>query len=290
MSTEELKSKSFVISTDFFCKRQIGIWAIMGVRSVQPKRVPPKKTFTKDEFVAKARAIHGDKYDYSKVEYTNCMTKVCIICPIHGETYETPSNHLRSCGCQRCFHEKHKKLVCGVGINDLSYCPKHIYQKWISMLKRCYDSKFQTKHPSYANCKVCKEWLTLSNFAEWMSQHYIEGYELDKDIIVKGNKVYSPQTCCFVPNLINVTLTKKEKGKYGLGIGAYRHRKYLCSFYRQGKRIHLGCFNTKTESKLAYKSAKEKYVKELAKEYFKEGKIDKRVYDALMAYEVEITD
>lgn len=249
-----------------------------------------KRTFTKEEFISKAIEVHGDKYDYSKVEYINGHTKVCIICPIHGETYETPSNHLRSCGCQRCFHEKHKKLVCGVGVNDLSYCPKHIYQKWLSMLKRCYDKNFHAKYPSYANCKVCTEWLTLSNFVNWFNQNYKDGYELDKDILVKGNKEYSPDKCCFVPNLINTTLTTRKVGKYGLGISTYRNNKYLCSFSKNGRKIHLGCFNTEKEAKLAYKSAKEQYVKELAEKYFQEGKITKKVYDALMKYEVEITD
>ena len=249
-----------------------------------------KRTFTKEEFIAKAREIHKDKYDYSKVEYINCMTKVCIICPIHGETYQTPSNHLRSCGCQMCYHEKHKKLVCGVGVNDLSYCPKHIYQKWISMLKRCYDKKFHARHPSYINCTVCKEWLTLSNFMNWFNQNYIEGYELDKDILVKGNKVYSPQTCCFVPDVINTALIRREKGKYGVGIGVYRHNKYVCSFSRGGNKVHLGCFKTKEEAHIAYKSAKEKYIKELAVSYFNKGEITEMVYQALMKYEVDIVD
>ena len=57
---------------------------------------------TTEEFIAKAKHIHGEKYDYSKVEYKNCHTKVCIICPKHGEFWQTPTSHLRGCGCYIC--------------------------------------------------------------------------------------------------------------------------------------------------------------------------------------------
>lgn len=57
-------------------------------------------------FINKSREIHGDKYDYSKTEYVNMRTKVCIICPKHGEFWQTPINHLSSNGCNKCGREK----------------------------------------------------------------------------------------------------------------------------------------------------------------------------------------
>ena len=60
------------------------------------------KRLTKEEFILKARQIHGWKYDYSKVEYLNNRTPVCIICPEHGEFWQTPSLHLRTNGCKKC--------------------------------------------------------------------------------------------------------------------------------------------------------------------------------------------
>jgi hypothetical protein len=248
------------------------------------------KKLTTAEFVAKAKLVHGDKYDYSKVEYVNSSTKVCIICPIHGETYELPFNHLKSCGCLKCYHDTHKTLVCGVGVNDISYCEKHIYQKWISMLKRCYSDKYHALHPSYSQCCVCDEWLVLSNFRKWFIDNYIDGYELDKDILCKGNKVYSPNTCCFVPKEINTSILMPKKGKYKRGVSTFRHNKYLCSISINKKKVHLGCFCTEDEAFNAYKLAKEQYVKELAGKYFQEGKITECVYQSLMKYEVEITD
>lgn len=64
---------------------------------------------TLEQFIKDARAIHGDKYDYSKVEYTNCDTKVCIICPVHGEFWQTPNKHLSGRGCKKCANEKSSK-------------------------------------------------------------------------------------------------------------------------------------------------------------------------------------
>ena len=74
-----------------------------------PKCKSKKQTCTTDEFIAKAKKIHGDKYDYSKVEYVNRKTKVCIICPKHGEFWQTPNHHLSGCGCPKCGVENHRK-------------------------------------------------------------------------------------------------------------------------------------------------------------------------------------
>ena len=248
------------------------------------------KRKTTEQFVAEAKAIHGDKYDYSKVEYINTNSNVCIICPEHGIFWQTPNNHLCGSGCPSCYNSAKRKPVCGVGNNDMVDCPQQIYQKWISMLKRCYSKRYLQKHQTYTNCVVCKEWLTLSNFAQWFYANYTEGYQLDKDILIKGNKVYSPETCCFVPQRINTLLVAPPKGKYSRGVSTFRNGKYVCSISLSKSKKHLGCFDTQEDAFCAYKDAKEKYIKELAEKYFQEGKITQRVYDALMKYEVEITD
>lgn len=73
-----------------------------------------------------------------------------------------------------------------------------IYKTWKSMLQRCYDKKCQARQPTYLGCSVVYEWHNFQNFAEWMSKQDYEGKQLDKDIKVKGNKVYGPDTCMFV--------------------------------------------------------------------------------------------
>jgi predicted nucleic acid-binding Zn-ribbon protein len=60
-----------------------------------------------EEFIQKAKEVHGDKYDYSKVEYVNSHAKVCIICPEHGEFWQSPNNHLNGKGCPKCINPNH---------------------------------------------------------------------------------------------------------------------------------------------------------------------------------------
>ena len=73
-------------------------------RSGCPKCVPSWSDT--DEFIKKAQKIHGDKYDYSKVNYKDNQTGVCIICPEHGEFMQTPQSHLSGSGCQQCARQK----------------------------------------------------------------------------------------------------------------------------------------------------------------------------------------
>ena len=141
---------------------------------------------------------------------------------------------------------------------------------------------------------MAKEWHTFSNFYEWFkdpSNGYKKGYCLDKDILFKGNRIYSPETCSFVPSEINCMFqdTSSTRGKYPIGVrkskGRYAAR---CCFY--DKHTHLGYYKTPEEAFNAYKTAKESYIKEVAATFYNDGKITKRVYDAMVQYIVEITD
>lgn len=168
------------------------------------------------------------------------------------------------------------------------------YMSWYNILTRCYDPVTQSKEPTYKGCSICNEWKLLSNFKEWFdnpANGYQKGYALDKDILVKGNKIYSPDTCCFVPQPINSVLTNRQRfrGDYPVGVILFKGR-YRASLMYEGKRHHLGLYPTPEAAYLAYKKAKEQYVMELAEKYYKEGKITERVYHALLAYRVEITD
>lgn len=247
---------------------------------------------TTEQFIAEAKAIHGDKYDYSKVEYINNSTKVCIICPIHGEFWQVPKSHLRGIGCNKCYQcSKHKY---GVAIYDIpDSCLTECYSTWRSMLERTIGTSYKKRYNTYIQCTVCDEWLTFSNFKRWFDNPdngYRTGYHLDKDLITKGNKLYSPQTCCFLPPEINIALAKRTKGKSnvtGVGING---NKFEATVSKNGKKVYIGLYKTSEEAFNAYKHAKESYFKELAEKYFQEGKITQRVYDALMKYEVKITD
>lgn len=239
---------------------------------------------TTEQFIAEAKAVHGDKYDYSKTQYLTNREKVLVTCPIHGDFLQYPKDHLNGRGCKKCYQcSKHKF---GVAICDIPNCTTHAYYNtWRAMLGRTIGNN--------AAHNICEEWLTLSNFKEWFENPkngYQEGYHLDKDIIVRGNKKYSPSTCCFVPKEINTVFAiKKRIGCLPSGIRK-SGSKFVAQFWDGTKRVYLGTHNSIEDAFNAYKIAKEQHIKELAESYFKEGKITERVYQALMKYEVEITD
>lgn len=170
------------------------------------------------------------------------------------------------------------------------------YRAWINMLSRCYDQKSQKKYPTYIGCSVCEEWLNFQNFGKWYDENYYnvpnEKTCLDKDILIKGNKVYSPDTCCFVPETINQLFTKHtlSRGKYPIGVILYKElNKYGARCNNNfGNHQYLGMFNTEIEAFNVYKDFKEKVIKYHANRY--KEYINNNVYDALINYKVEITD
>ena len=269
-----------------------------------------------EQVIEDAKKKHlGRNYDYSLIDkntYVGQKTIVSIVCDKHGIFTQRMSHHLEGQICPYCAREiiakkKSEQMagkpqpkalnVHGVGVND--YCGAVVnggkvlasYKVWDSMLNRCYSKKHHIKHPSYTDCTVCSEWLCFSNFKRWFDENYVEGYHLDKDILIKGNKVYSPDTCCFVPREINNVIenVKSKRGNTPMGVFE-RCGKFLSYVRVNGKRIYLGTFGTMEEAFEAMKKEKEIYIKKLAQTYYAANKITKRVYDALMRYEIEITD
>lgn len=190
-----------------------------------------------------------------------------------------------------------RSAVWGVGINDSTIPvrkpkdPLSAYAVWSSMLLRCYNEKYQEKHKAYSGCSVCEEWHTYSNFEKWYNEHYRKGYALDKDIIKKGNKVYGPEFCSLVPREINNLIEKSSstRGRYLIGVSAYKYG-FRASISKKNKAIHIGVFKTETDAFVAYKKEKERYIKQLAQEYFLKGDISERVFNALMEYEIDAGD
>lgn len=167
------------------------------------------------------------------------------------------------------------------------------YQMWIGMLQRCYDEKTQEKRPTYMGCTVSEEWHNYQNFAKWYEENYkleyMQGWHLDKDIICPECRQYSPTTCAFVPMEVNSMFVNRKKLRGGLPIGVFRFKsRYKGGISRGCKSYGLGTFTTPEEAFQAYKMAKEKYIKEIAEKW--KTLIDPRVYQAMMNYEVKITD
>ena len=181
------------------------------------------------------------------------------------------------------------KGILGEGFKQ-SDSQSYSFQLWKNMLKRCYSEVSFKKSPSYEQCLTSETFNHYQQFKTWCNQQLgfgNTGWELDKDILVKGNKVYSEDTCCFVPKEINLLLVKHDKGRgnYSLGVDYHKSRK---QFRARCSDKHLGWFNTEIEAFNAYKTAKEDYIKSLANKW--KDQIDPRVYDALIKYKVEITD
>ena len=168
------------------------------------------------------------------------------------------------------------------------------YSAWKSMMRRCYSEKEHVINPTYTNCTVCDEWHNFQNFSEWYDENYyeIEGQttHLDKDILHKGNKLYSPETCVFVPQCINKLFVKSDsiRGEYPIGVYYEKSRnKYVSQFCNgNGHRQFIGRFDTSNDAFYNYKKYKEHYIKEIANQY----KIPEILYNALILYTCDITD
>ena len=193
-----------------------------------------------------------------------------------------------------------KRLVCRVGINDLNEPVKingktlKFYNTWGNMIQRCYSDKLQERFPTYRGCSVCDGWLLLSNFKEWYDIHYRDGMSLDKDILIPGNKIYSPKACSFVPGYINTLLTDAgaARGELPLGVSAQKpnpHGQINTTYTARCWDGHGGKFakNFKTvaEARQWYITTKKKVVSEQATRAFEAGDITDDIYKALITRE-----
>lgn len=180
-------------------------------------------------------------------------------------------------------------IVYGVGINDVKGAYKTWqYGIWSDMLERCYSDNRTIKNASYIGCEVSEYFLTLSNFIVWADKFGkpLKGWCLDKDILGNG-KLYSEDTCCFVPNIINQVFTGHTPSELGLPKGVFVRsgsNKFRARRSMYGKCVMLGTHNTKEEAHQAYVVATENYVHELAEEY--KELLAANVYDALKAYTI----
>lgn len=232
------------------------------------------------------------------VEYNNTDN---IVVEFYDNKYRTNTTyyHFKK-GAVYCPYDR---SVCGVGfIGDGGYKsringkPNNIYNMWVKVIERCYSNKVN----SHKDCIVCDEWHNFQNFARWYEDNYYEvkneKMNLDKDILIKGNKVYSPETCIFVPKRINTLFVKqKKKGGSTCPIGvSWSKRDNIfysrCRILENGKSkiLNLGSFTKELDAFMAYKKFKEKYIVEVANEY-KEN-IPEKLYRAMINYKVEVGD
>ena len=206
-------------------------------------------------------------------------------------------NHIRNGSVK----DPYLPSVYGVGITGTKYPTKingvqtKEYALWYDMLKRCYSDAYKKKYPTYEGCEVSDNFKSYEYFYEWCHSQIgfdNEGWQLDKDLLLKGNKVYSESTCVFIPAEINSLLVKctASRGEHLIGVCWHKRDKVFMATVskNKGKQEHLGYFKTEIEAFNTYKQAKESFIKEQAEKW--KGEIDERAYEALMNYRVDITD
>lgn len=185
------------------------------------------------------------------------------------------------------------RLVQGVGINDVPNSAKtKEYKLWVRMLNRSYDEGIHQRQPTYSDCEASSEFLVFSKFRDWCKNQigFNLGFDLDKDLLEKGNKEYHPDKCVFIPKEVNlfIRVKKQTRGLYPIGVTINQWGSYIAQISINSENVYLGQHKTPEQAFQAYKAAKEAHIKVLANKY--KDMIDPRAYGALMRYEVEITD
>lgn len=199
--------------------------------------------------------------------------------------------------------------IYGIGITGCKYStkteandrPTKEYSIWRSILERSFVEKIKEKQPTYKEVSCCNEWINFENFYEWLHSQpnfnkWYEGsrWAVDKDILYKGNKVYSPENCCLVPINVNCLFLKREseRGKYPIGVRC-REDGFVavCRNPFLDTAVDIGSYSTPEKAfYLGYKPYKEDIIKRVAQIEYGKGNITRECYDAMINYEVEITD
>ena len=235
-------------------------------------------------------------------EYRN-KRDIDVYFPEYNWTFEHVQYNTFKRGNVKCPYEPryYSKGYLGEGKYKMSENRKlkKEFNIWYRMLERCYDPKFHEKEPAYKECEVEEYLLNFQHMGEWLESNYYEIPGeimcLDKDILCKGNKVYSRETCIFVPQKINSLFVKRDndRGKNPIGVSDLPSGNYQVNCNNgYGKRIYLGTYTTKEEAFQAYKQYKEKIIKKVIDSY--KDKIPEPFYsrlrEAMYNYEVEIDD
>jgi len=224
----------------------------------------------------------SSRYEVGKIFITNEGCEIEIIEKIDGirRTIEFKDEYRYKVECLTSninagkVSNPYYKSVCKVGYIGIGEYKANVnlkatkeYQAWYSMIGRCYDKKRQEKHPSYIGTIVCDEWHNFQNFAKWHNNNYpnIDGikFHLDKDLLQCNieNKIYSPKTCVFLPDRINMFLANKKSNNISGYTGVYWHKagkKWVaqCSAFEDSRSKYLGIYNTQEEAINAYKEFK----------------------------------
>lgn len=255
----------------------------------------------------------NERLGLERLNYQGCPMRIIEYIDNHNIIVEFQDEHKAKVHTNYdCFAMGETKnpyypSVCGIGITGNKY-PTRInnkrlkeYAVWTDMIKRCFDNKSRKNFSTYKDVTCCEDWLLYENFYEWLHKQdnfdkWLNGnrWAIDKDILIKGNKVYSPDTCCLVPNNVNSLFVKNDADRGDLPIGVHKFRDKYCARCRNSLKNnineHIGVYSTVEQTFDAYKIFKENIIKCMAQIEYDNGNITKECYDAMMNYKVEITD
>lgn len=236
------------------------------------------------------------------VEYKNTTDIVVEFQDNHKARVKTTYGNFKLGSIKNPYHP----TVHGVGMTGNKYPTKingrntKEYDTWASMLQRCFKTQLKEKQPAYKNVSCCDEWLYFENFYEWLHNqdnfvqwHKNKYWAIDKDILNKSNKIYSPENCCLIPQNVNCLFLKREaeRGRYPIGV-RYTNEGFLavCRNPFLDRTVELGHYSTPEKAFNAYKKYKEMIIKEVARVEYEAGNITEECYKAMLKYEVEIDD
>tara|TARA_R110000850_G_scaffold264890_1_gene394180 strand:- start:22 stop:609 length:588 start_codon:yes stop_codon:yes gene_type:complete len=191
-------------------------------------------------------------------------------------------------------------LVYGVGYNSGGiHLPtenrKHtkVYAVWKDMIRRGYSQEYKDKHNTYQDVTVAKEWLDFQVFGDWFYSNYVVGFCLDKDILIKDNKIYCPEYCRFIPHNINLLFTNRlgKCRNTSLPLGVSERKGKIVKYTAwcnngKGKTLNLGTYDTPDEASKIYCTFKKGLAYKVAIVHLREGNIDELTYNAIVSWEI----
>ena len=260
-----------------------------------------------NNIITKTKHLYEEKYNNQGclMKIVNYADKNNIIVEFQDE-YRFRVNTIYANFKSGSIKNPYYPSVFGVGITGIKY-PRCIdckntkeYEAWKQMLRRCFSKREKERNHAYIKADCCKEWLNYENFYEWLHSQsnfdkWLNGkrWAVDKDIIIKGNKIYSPDTCCLIPQNVNCLFLKREaeRGIYPIGV-TYRNEGFLASCHNPftNKREELGYYSTPEKAFYIYKTYKEDIIRQVAEIEYKFGNITEKCYETMLNYEVEIDD
>lgn len=183
---------------------------------------------------------------------------------------------------------KQKRLLYNFGVNDTEIPISKLefgntaYDRWSQMIRRCYDKDSERNYPTYAGCFVCQEWASFTNYYHWFRENYVPEWQIDKDLLYPGNKVYSPETCLFVPKWLNCFLLNNSasRGEYPVGV-CKLGKKYsaFCNNPSTGKQEYIGLYASPNEAHEAWKKIKLLHARDKKSEI---DSVDERLYENII--------